>query len=144
MVNVISKANLTVPGTMTSWAPRLGNRTSNCWFSDIVLGLLVMTTDCLSPLTSIGVRRRRYGLRLCPKRLDVIAVMKARRRVQYGWMTLSSIIPTSERRGRPMTWTTKKLLASRFQLRLRLEPSPILQVTRLYNKSSCRRRRRLL
>ena len=47
----IVKANLAVPRTITSSLPRLGNRTSSCWFWSILLGLLVMTTDCRTPLT---------------------------------------------------------------------------------------------
>ena len=72
LFSVIVKANLAVPGTITSSLPRLGNRTSSCWFWSMLLGLLVMTTDCRTPLTPRGLRRERYGLSLRPNLLEAI------------------------------------------------------------------------
>ena len=45
----IVKAGHAVRGTI-SLLPRLGARTSNCWFLSIVLGLLAMTTLWWLPL----------------------------------------------------------------------------------------------
>ena len=52
--SVIVKANLAVPGTITSSLPRLGNRISSCWLGPIVVGLWVMTTDLPHNLDSRG------------------------------------------------------------------------------------------
>ena len=53
---------------------RLGNRTSSCWFWSMLLALLVMTTDCCTPLTPKGSRRERYGLSLHPNLLEAIVL----------------------------------------------------------------------
>ena len=66
------EASLAVPGTITSSLPRLGNRTSSCWFWSMLLGLFVMTIDCHIPLTPKGLRRERYGLSLRPNLLEAM------------------------------------------------------------------------
>ena len=60
------------PGTIISSLPRLGNRTSNCWSWSMLLGLLVTTTYCRTPLTPKGSARERYGLSLRPNLLEAM------------------------------------------------------------------------
>ena len=69
---VIVKASIAVPGTITSSLPRLGIRTGSFWVWSMLLGLLVMTTDCRTPLTLKGSRRERYELSLRPKLLEAM------------------------------------------------------------------------
>ena len=57
LFRVIVKANLAVPGTITSWLPRLGNLTDSCCPGPIVHELWVKTMDCRTPLTPRGSRR---------------------------------------------------------------------------------------
>ena len=66
------EASLAVPITITSYGPRLGNRTSSCWFWSMLLGLFVMTTDFRTPLTLKASRRERYGLSLRPNSLEAM------------------------------------------------------------------------
>ena len=60
------------PGTIISSLPRLENRTSSCWFWSMLPGMLVMTTDCRTPLTPKGSRNDLYGLSLRPNLLEAI------------------------------------------------------------------------
>ena len=69
----ILKANLAVPG-ITSCLPRLGNRMSSCSPGRIVDLLWGITTDCHTPLTPRGSRRRRYGSSFLPNLLEDIVI----------------------------------------------------------------------
>ena len=51
---------------------KVGEPESSVWFWLMLLGLLVMTTDCRTPLTPKGLRSDLYGLSLRPNLLEAM------------------------------------------------------------------------